>query len=175
MELLRAWISFSALVLAVSLVVHLSTFCGVDPMAAIPGVMFIHVAIFPPFFAAIIYTNKANRESGLKQERIFKFAPSWMRTMTGAFFAYAIVNFIVFLFLVEGGSPEQRDGKYFLANHGHVIRQLSEAEFHRMQAYVVRGFSGHWMLFSSAAATLLTGVANSRKTPQTQGNIHQDS
>jgi hypothetical protein len=171
MNLLRAWIYFSALVLVVSLAVHLSTFCGVDPMAAIPGVMFLHVTIFPPFFAAIVYAGNLTRDRGLTQQQLFKVAPAWMQRMSGIFFAYAMINFIVFLFLVKGGSPEQRDGMYVLADHGRVVRQLSESEYHQMQAYVVRGFSGHWMLFSSAALTLLTGAANARKAPETRNVI----
>jgi hypothetical protein len=170
MNPLRAWIIFSTVVLVVSLIVHLSTFSGIDPMETIPGVMLIHLVIFPPFIAAIVYANKANRESGYSQEQVLKFAPKWMQAMAGFFFVYAIVNFIIFLILVHGGGPEKRDGKFFLADHGHIIRQLTEPEFHQMQAYVVRGFSGHWMLFSSAAMALLTGVANSRQTSKSSVN-----
>jgi hypothetical protein len=161
MTLLRIWIFASSLSLLISLIVHLSTFFGLDPMQAIPEVMFIHLAIFPPFIAAILYMKKINDSKG-QQEKIWKLAPHWMQIMSGAFFAYAIVNFIIFLILVKGGGPEERDGKFVLAEHGRIIQQLTEAEFHRMQAYVVRGFSGHWMLFSAASLTFLTGVYNYR-------------
>lgn len=161
MTVLRAWIILSGLILAISLTVHLSTFF-VDPTEEIPAVMFLHLAIFPPFIAAIIYTKKSNRLKSQQQD-IWKLAPRWMQSMSVVFFAYGIVNFVIFLILIHGGGPEERDGKFVLADHGRVIRQLSEAEFHRMQAYVVRGFSGHWMLFSSAAMTFLAGVENYRK------------
>jgi hypothetical protein len=161
MTLLRAWIFLSALVLVISLAVHLLTFSAMDPMEAIPDVMLIHVAIFPPFIAAIVYAKKLNPPNP-NQLDILKFAPQWMQRMSAVFFVYGIVNFIIFLILVHAGSPEIRDGKFVLADHGHIIRQLSEAEFHRMQAYVVRGFSGHWMLFSCAAMTISTGVYNYR-------------
>lgn len=163
MKLLQAWIFFSALILAASLAIHLSTFLGIDPMQAIPGVMLFHLAIFPPFIAAIIYSNKLGLQKSSQQDS-WKLAPQWMRTISGVFFAYAMVNFIIFIILVHGGGPEIRDGKFVLADHGRIIRQLSQVEFHKMQAYVVRGFSGHWMLFSSAAMTLLTGVYNYRNT-----------
>jgi hypothetical protein len=155
MTLLRAWIFCAALVLVISLSVHLMTFSSIDPMRAIPGVMLIHIAIFPPFIAAIVYAKKINPSN---QNDVWKLAPQWMQRMSAVFFVYGIVNFIIFLILVHGGGPQIRDGKYVLADHGHIIRQLSEPEYHQMQAYVVRGFSGHWMLFSSAALTILTAV-----------------
>jgi hypothetical protein len=52
------WCVFAASVLFVSLLVHISTFVGIDPMEAFPGVMSIHVLIFPPFVAALIYASK---------------------------------------------------------------------------------------------------------------------
>jgi hypothetical protein len=83
--------------------------------------------------------------------------------LTGAFAAYALVNFAVFIVLSEGGGPHERDGKYVLQEHGTVLRELSEAEYHQQRAYVVRGFSGHWMLFSSAALVGLVGAASLRR------------
>src|SRR5207248_1208759 len=58
MNPLRIWCLFAAAVLLISAAVHCSTFMSIDPMQAIPGVMFIHVLIFPPFFAAIYYARK---------------------------------------------------------------------------------------------------------------------
>jgi len=43
--------------------------------------------------------------------------------------------------------PDVRDGKYVLHNHGQVIRELSENEYEWQKAYILRGFSGHWMAF----------------------------
>jgi hypothetical protein len=79
--------------------------------------------------------------------KLFAGAPRWARYLTKAFFAYAVINFALFFVLSEGGVPEERDGKYVLHNHGNVIRELSEEEYERQNAYVLRGFSGHWMVF----------------------------
>ena len=73
--------------------------------------------------------------------------PIWARYVVKAFLAYALINFALFLFLSKGGVPEVREGKYVLHNHGAVIRELSEDEYELQQAYVLRGFSGHWMVF----------------------------
>jgi hypothetical protein len=160
---LIGWCSFAATVLIVSLVVHVSTFLGIDPMAKWPGVMFIHLAIFPPFIAALYYSSRTGGKEPGNQDRVFQSAPLWLQILTGVFFAYAFVNFAAFMILTEGGGPHERDGKYVLTSHGTVLRELSKAEYHQHQAYVVRGFSGHWMLFSCAALTMLVGTAKLRR------------
>jgi hypothetical protein len=53
------------------------------------------------------------------------------------------------------GSPSIKDGQYILENHGTFIKILTEAEYNHFQANIVRGFSGHWLLFYSFVATLL--------------------
>jgi hypothetical protein len=161
--MLIGWCWLAAAVLIVSLVAHVSTFLGLDPMAKWPGVMFIHVAIFPPFIAAIYYANRIGGPEQGRQDRVINSAPRWLQILTGLFFAYALVNFAVFLVLVEGGGPSERDGKFYLKSHGTVLRELSEAEYHRQRAYVVRGLSGHWMLFSCAALMGLVGAARLRR------------
>jgi hypothetical protein len=90
-------------------------------------------------------------------------APQWLKILTGIFGAYAFLNFVLFIILTEGGGPHQEKDKFVLQSHGRVIRELTEKEFHQQQAYVVRGFSGHWMLFSSAALMLLVSTARIRK------------
>src|SRR5260370_6600612 len=162
MPLLTGWCWFAAALLIVSLVVHTSTFLGIDPMVVWPGIMFIHIAIFPPFIAAIYYSERIGGKEQGRQDRLINSAPLWLRILTGLFFAYALVNFAVFKVLSEGGGPHERDGKYVLQEHGTVLRELSEAEYHQQRAYVVRGFSGHWMLFSSAALMGLVGAARLR-------------
>lgn len=157
--ILVGWCVVAAFVLLVSAAAHFSTFAGIDPMEAFPGVMFIHVAIFPPFIAALYFANKVEGPSEKRQDKAMNAAPRWLRIMTGVFFAYGLVNFGAFLILAEGGGPDERDGRYVLSSHGRTIRELTEEEFHQHQAYVVRGFSGHWMLFSSAALMILVGTA----------------
>lgn len=60
---------------------------------------------------------------------------------------YTAVNFAVFINLMEG-TPEVKNGRYYLHHHGQIIREITEVEYGRFRAYEVRGFSGHWMLFS---------------------------
>ena len=50
--------------------------------------------------------------------------------------------------LMEGVSPAEKEGRYYLHSHEKKIQDLDEGEHRRFRAYEVRGFSGHWMLFS---------------------------
>ena len=73
--------------------------------------------------------------------------PLRAKTTIALLIAYAVVNFLLFFLLSSGGTPDIWDGKYVLHSHGNLIRELSEREYHLQQAYVLRGFSGHWMIF----------------------------
>jgi len=112
-------------------------------MDSIPHVMFFHLLIFPPFIAAVAYLRRV-RPAGLR-------VPRWMRVCGGILVSYAVITGISFVILGEGGGPHQRDGKFFLMEHGMIIRELTRAEFHQQQAYVVRFFSAGWVLFSAIA------------------------
>ena len=164
---LRVWTLVAAVVLLLSLAAHFSTFLGIDPMEAIPGVMFIHVLIFPPFGAAIYYARKTAGSDQAHQTRVMKTSPRWLRLLTTIFGAYAVINFIAFTVFSEGGVPQKKNGKFMLHSHGRLIREMTEAEYHKHQAYVVRGFSGHWMLFSSAALMMLVGADRMRNDRRT--------
>src|SRR4029077_3439105 len=76
-----------------------------------------HLAIFPPFIAAISY---ANRTAGTKQgssDPVVGSAPWWLRLLAGVSVVYALANFVLFIILMEGGAPSERDGKYVLHTH----------------------------------------------------------
>lgn len=153
-------------VLVVSVVIHASTFV-IDTMTEWPGVMLIHLAIFPPTIAALIYAVRTSRqytEDPRNLDPVFYMAPRWLVILTVVSFVYALVNFGIFAFILTGGGKTfERDGKHFLTRGGAIVRELSEAEYRRHQAYVVRGFSGHWMLFASASLTMLVGAAKLRR------------
>jgi hypothetical protein len=150
--------------LVASAAVHFSTFTGVDPLDLAPCVWVLHVGIFVVFIPAIYLANRAKTGKSQSLAAEFPHAPRWMVWMTGLFFAYAFVNFAVFIFLMREGSPHQReDGTYALTDHGRTVRAISEEEFHRRQGYLARGFSGHWMLFYSAS---LLALVSSLRTPR---------
>lgn len=75
-------------------------------------------------------------------------APGWMYVLALLSFFYAFVNF--FLFMMDGDSMATaaiRNGQFILESRGQFIRNITEVEYYHYKAAMVRGFSGHWMLF----------------------------
>ena len=129
-----------------ALVVHCLTFAQVDVQSAYPYVWLLHVGCFVVFFPFVFI---ARSEFGAKPSfsQLRAMLPIWAAALLFGTFAYAIVNFGLFVLHSEGGAPSESNGVFVLKNHGNVIRQLSEAEYHLQRAYVIRGFSGHWLVF----------------------------
>jgi hypothetical protein len=140
-----------------SLAVHLSTFAGVDPIDRVPYFWILHVLIFVVLGAAIFSGKRAVKGVKEDEKLIWSAAPRWLRWMTGVFFAYAFLNFALFLFM-DKGTPSREGNHYYLHNHGRRIRDISEDEFHAAQARVARFFSGHWMMFYAASLVMLAGA-----------------
>jgi hypothetical protein len=163
---LKGLIVFAALLLASSLAVHIATFVSSLYRYAVMDIFgLIHILIFIPFGAAIFLANrwggKAGGDSG--QDIILSMSPKPCKLIAGFFFAYAILNFILSIVISGGGGPRIEDGNYVISSHGQTLKQITEAEYIKARAQVTRGFSGHWMLFSSASLALLLGVYNLRK------------
>ena len=67
--------------------------------------------------------------------------------MVAVFAAYVLVNGTLEFIRALGGTPDIWDGRFVLHQHGTFVRELSGEEYHIEQAHVLRGFSGHWMIF----------------------------
>ena len=128
-----------------SLFVHLTTFFGIDPAKHVPFVWVLHIGIFICFVPLIFAQGFPPKENFW--QKLMARLPPWQRYAVKGFFAYAVINFALFFYLTSGGSAQERDGKYVLLNHGTLIRELSADEYERQNAYTIRGFSGHWMVF----------------------------
>lgn len=102
--LLLPLIGLSALGLILSLMVHLSALLGL----ALPlgeRAWLLHVGIFVVWLPAVLVMQPLTRE--FKQKDLWRAAlrgcPRWMRWMTYGFFAYAAVNFAIFVALAPTG------------------------------------------------------------------------
>jgi hypothetical protein len=94
--------------------------------------------------------------------QIIKSVSMTIRILCAAVFIYTLVNFALFIKYSEGGGPFTENGKYYLKSHGHIIRELSEQEFYRFRSYELRGFSGHWILFSFIPAVYFLTLHRSK-------------
>lgn len=164
--MLRLLMLYAIIGVCLSTVVHFATFAGFDPLATSPLVWLLHIGIFVVWIPVVLLADRAYIESGLwrfkrgNMEAAIRSAPKWMRRLTWLFGYYAVVNFVIFfltMMLVFGrGEPRLQNGQYVITSkRGAVIRQSSEREYHHFNAVLLRGFSGHWMLFYMAAITVL--------------------
>jgi hypothetical protein len=92
--------------------------------------------------------------------------PLRLRILCVAIFIYNLVNFALFIKNSQGGGPSVENGKYYLTSHGHIIRELSEQEFYYFRAHELRGFSGHWILFSLVPAVYFSTVRKARASAE---------
>lgn len=129
-----------------SLVVHGATYAGINLSERLPLVWGLHLLIFPLVIPMILLL-RARGVEGRDWKKFFDPMPKWVKYAVYVLGAYTIVNFLLFLYLVRGGYPDIRDGKYVLHNHGKIIRELTAEEYEMHKTYVVRGFSGHWLYF----------------------------
>jgi hypothetical protein len=129
---------YAACGLAVSLLVHLLSFFGIQ-FGGTALFAALHVGIFPLWIPVVLISMRMS--SSVNRRDFWKAAlsgfPRWMRYMTYGFFIYAVVNFAIFIVLVLAHPPP---------------KQLSGAP----PALVLHGFSGHWMAFYSAGLAILT-------------------
>jgi hypothetical protein len=135
--LLLPLIVYAAAGLILSLAVHLLSFFGLQPGGTTLFEV-LHIGIFPLWLPVVFVASK--RSSGARRKDFWKAAlagcPTWMRYMTYGFFAYAILNFVLFLVVAPTG------------------RQLGGAP----PSSVWHGFSGHWMAFYSAGLAIVTSA-----------------
>jgi hypothetical protein len=139
--LLYPFVVLSALGLILSLAAHVGALLGLNvPSSA----MLLHVGIFVVWIPAVITSNfsltkRYNRKDFWKV--VLRGAPKWMQYMTYGFLYYAMINFAIFIFTASSDT----------STAGGV------------SPVVVRGFSGHWMAFYSAALSILYSAIQIKK------------
>jgi hypothetical protein len=161
----KFWICFAAVVLVMSIAVHAATFFGIDPLESIPSLMMLHGLVFPPFAAALYYGRRLQFNHSISPLKLFTAAPRPLVVLTCALALYTAFHFVSAVRTTEG-NPSEHDGKYRLVEHGRIVREISEAEYHEHRARFVRAFSGGWMLFSCASILILTGATSLLRTTE---------
>jgi hypothetical protein len=141
-----------------SAVAHFSTFLGINPQRVFPPVWALHFLIFVVWVPVVFSCRKICTKNNQKDfwKIAMRNAPGWMKVLSVVLFAYAFFNFFFTIFILnEGGVPSELEGKKVIHSHGKVIRELTNEEYEAHQAYNVRTFSGHWMIFYAAGMTVL--------------------
>ncbi len=177
--------TIAATIAIASLCCHLSTFIA-RPIVPAPAFGILHVATMAIFFTMILSLQAharlqpmveqsglfgrlraSNQQSRDFQARVLSLLPPKAGLLCVATFLYACVNFGIFMMQVEG-STAQKDGQYYLHNHGTKIRDITVAEAQQHRRLVTRGFSGHWLLFSTLPAVYFYFVEQRLRNPPTE-------
>jgi hypothetical protein len=135
---LLPFIIFAATGLVLSMVVHLLGYFGM--VLPIKDAVFgLHMGIFIIWIPVVALNKERNRND------VFKQGPKWMQRALTVVFVYAMASFIYFIATAPSrGEKKNSVGKPAPAN-------------------VVRGFSGHWILFYSAGLAALWNARVARR------------
>jgi hypothetical protein len=118
-----------------SLLVHLAAWAGVAPPKAAWG---LHVGIFVVWLPTVFVAQQLTRD--VKRNEFWtaalRGAPTWASMALKCLMVYALANFGLFIFQLNGHKPDD--------------------------ALQARGFSGHWLIFYGAAAATLYSAARLR-------------
>jgi hypothetical protein len=144
--LLIPFIVLSLAGLALSLIAHLCGLFGLEqPLGE--AAWLLHIGIFVVFIPAILASNWLVRDFKRKDywTATFRGCPKWVSRVVQGFGAYAVINFVIFVWIMGQGN---------VAVGGDTPDE------------VFRGFSGHWMFFYAvAAAVLYSRLVTSRSDP----------
>jgi len=136
---LYPFMALAAFGFVLSVTAHAMALMGLSP----PGgdmIWSLHVGIFVVWIPTVLVSMRTVRNA--PQKDFWKIAlagcPTWMRKGLYGLFAYAIVNFALFIFTQSN------------SHHASTAETLPSQ---------IRGFSGHWMVFYGAAfATLYSAI-----------------
>lgn len=153
-----------------ALIVHLPTQFGYDISKPVP--MLFWALHGGAIMAWVLMSNSARNAFGkrLSPQEWLSVLPDWATWGKQILGAYALVNFAVFTYSAYRGSPAIRDGHYVLQQHGHIVRMLSLPEYEAAQLAVMRGFSGHWLVFYFTPAVYFLFRKNRRSANPAKQN-----
>lgn len=132
--------------LTLSVVVHGAALLGFSALLG-KAVWGLHVGIFVVWIPTMFVANRLAADFKRKDlwKAVLRGCPRWMRWLVHGLFAYAILNFVIFVANVPAKVPGSS------ANESPLV---------------LRGFSGHWMLFYAVAAgTLHSAITVARADP----------
>ncbi len=141
-----------------SILVHLSTFLGINIQSVFPQIWLFHILIFAVWIPIVLLHRNFWKKNKIKNlwKSMTAHAPRWMKIMTLLIFIYAFFNFFFTIFVLnKGGMPAEIDGQKVLQDHGRIISELTDEQYEKHQAFNVRTFSGHWIIFYAVGMTVL--------------------
>jgi len=157
---LRRWWTLSFFALAfvgfiASLVVHLGTYFADYARSDHQIVFVLHGLCLAMCFLMLPFTRRMEKLWGRRATFDKDYGGRKGRRIINVVGAYALINFALFLGIsVANGQMRvwEKDGVYHARGWKSADREISEAEYRQHKVRVLRGFSGHWMLFFALPA-----------------------
>ena len=141
----------------IAITVHIFAVLGVDVADTLPFIWVLHIGIFVVWIPTILSLKEQQKEN--KEANAFtiltKDKPKWIIAVIIGIAIYTGLNFMLFMSKAIEGTPLEKNGVYSLHNRGTHIRDITKEEYHLHGANILRGFSGHWILFYTVAAIAL--------------------
>ncbi len=144
--------------LLAAFVMNILTVSGFYHSSFLPISGVLHVGMFVVFFPMVLkmrkytYLYQKGTSLGSFFQLLAKQLPKIYLFGLGMFLAYGFINFLLFMASTGGGNPAFDGEKYYLNNHGAVVKIITYAEYMAYKANEIRGFSGLWMIFYSFSA-----------------------
>jgi hypothetical protein len=142
-----------------SLIIHLLSINHMDVQEKYPWVWVLHIGIFFVWIPAIRELRRYQAIQG--KRRIFDIyrlillnTPNWLTYIAVGSFIYTVINSFIYI-LTPHSSPGIINGEWVLHNHGHIVKIITENEYHSEEASVMRFYSGGWLGFYGLAMAIL--------------------
>lgn len=125
-----------------SLLAHVLTFWGINPLQRLPVgcllLVILSLALLPPL-----------RRTWLKEDtnQTASTAVPWAALLVVGLILYIIFTGYYVNVLDEGGNPHEINGKYYLLMHGSVIRELTKQEYQQHLTNLPRLLSSVFLLY----------------------------
>lgn len=114
---------------------------------------------------AVIRAREHTRE---RKPPFRKKPPAWVLAAAVVSVLYTFINYIICAVRLGEGGPMEVDGVYCLWNHG-FIREISYAEYTRLQGIEGRMFTGHLLAFTGIAMYILWPETEKPDRDNTEG------
>lgn len=129
-----------------ALIVHLAAISQLFMIQDFSFVWVLHVGVFA-VFVPFVFSARKNFGNTIPFQLLRELFPPWVLYAGKILMLYVVVNFIIFMIRSEWASPSILNGKFMLTEHGKIIREITEDEYHFYKNNILRGFSGHWLIF----------------------------
>ena len=140
-----SWFGFVA-----SMFVFLRAITGTDLSISYKNVWLLQIGVIVIFVPFVLQS----RSIGLREAVHFK--PRWVLLVVAGLLLNVLCCFLLYALEYGGSMPVDTLNGFVLRNNGVVVRELSETEFQRAKAQLIRGVSAGWLLFYSLPALFYT-------------------